>query len=180
MNGKYREKHNVFWFEMCFRFPSTSPLKPIPNHAPVLRKKSMSIMDRDSFFKFRGSKKFDKEILVSIVAPNVLSMRNFISEMCNIHLLFHTGKCGSRNSRISNGIILRWYRTLQGAHRGGHSSDLEECDTYTVSRPPPTPCVPCSLYALKFAALHQKYFLFAVAYKEVRSLTVILWYIAWF
>jgi len=66
---------------MCFRFPSTSPLKPIPNRAPVLRKKSMSMMDRESFFKFRGSKKFDKEILVSIVAPNALSMRNLISDV---------------------------------------------------------------------------------------------------
>uniref|UniRef100_A0A8C2FQG4 DEP domain containing 1a n=1 Tax=Cyprinus carpio TaxID=7962 RepID=A0A8C2FQG4_CYPCA len=36
-----------------YRFPSTSPLKPIPNRAPVLRKKSISMMDRESFFKFR-------------------------------------------------------------------------------------------------------------------------------
>ncbi|XP_067270208.1 DEP domain-containing protein 1A isoform X1 [Pseudorasbora parva] len=49
-----------------YRFPSTSPLKPIPNRAPVLRKKSMSMMDRESFFKFRGSKKFDKEILENV------------------------------------------------------------------------------------------------------------------
>lgn len=89
--------------------------------------------------------------------------------MCNIHLQFHTGKCGSTNSRISYGIILRWDWTLQGAHRGGHSSDLEECDTYTVSRPPPpTPSVTYCLYALTFTALHQKHFLFAVDYKEVR------------
>ncbi|XP_067250713.1 DEP domain-containing protein 1A isoform X3 [Chanodichthys erythropterus] len=49
-----------------YRFPSTSPLKPIPNRAPILRKKSMSMMDRESFFKFRGSKKFDKEILENV------------------------------------------------------------------------------------------------------------------
>ncbi|XP_026125041.1 DEP domain-containing protein 1A isoform X2 [Carassius auratus] len=49
-----------------YRFPSTSPLKPIPNRAPVLRKKSLSMMDRESFFKFRGSKKFDKEILENV------------------------------------------------------------------------------------------------------------------
>ncbi len=58
------EKRNVVWFKIRFRFPSTSPLKTIPNRAPVLRKKSLSMMDRESFFKFRGSKKFDKEILV--------------------------------------------------------------------------------------------------------------------
>ncbi|KAL1270134.1 hypothetical protein QQF64_032423 [Cirrhinus molitorella] len=49
-----------------YRFPSTSPLKPIPNRAPVLRKKSVSMPDRESFFKFRGSKKFDKEILENV------------------------------------------------------------------------------------------------------------------
>ncbi|XP_016146974.1 DEP domain-containing protein 1A-like [Sinocyclocheilus grahami] len=49
-----------------YRFPSTSPLKPVPNRAPVLRKKSISMMDRESFFKFRGSKKFDKEILENV------------------------------------------------------------------------------------------------------------------
>uniref|UniRef100_A0A673MQP7 DEP domain-containing protein 1A-like n=1 Tax=Sinocyclocheilus rhinocerous TaxID=307959 RepID=A0A673MQP7_9TELE len=49
-----------------YRFPSTSPLKPIPNRAPVLRKKSISMMDRESFFKFRSSKKFDKEILENV------------------------------------------------------------------------------------------------------------------
>uniref|UniRef100_A0A673FUW4 Retinal Mueller cells isomerohydrolase n=1 Tax=Sinocyclocheilus rhinocerous TaxID=307959 RepID=A0A673FUW4_9TELE len=54
-----------------YRFPSTSPLKPIPNRTPVLRKKSISMMDRESFFKFRGSKKFDKEILVIFVVSNV-------------------------------------------------------------------------------------------------------------
>ncbi|XP_050973552.1 DEP domain-containing protein 1A isoform X1 [Labeo rohita] len=49
-----------------YRFPSTSPLKPIPNRGPVLRKKSISMLDRESFFKFRGSKKFDKEILENV------------------------------------------------------------------------------------------------------------------
>ncbi|XP_051509849.1 DEP domain-containing protein 1A isoform X2 [Myxocyprinus asiaticus] len=49
-----------------YRFPSTSPLKPIPNCAPVLRKKSISIMDKEGFFKFRGSKKFNKEILENV------------------------------------------------------------------------------------------------------------------
>lgn len=66
-----------YWFKTCFRFPSTSPLKPIPNRAPILRKKSISMMDRESFFKFRSSKKFDKEVLVSFVAPNVVLMWNF-------------------------------------------------------------------------------------------------------
>ncbi|XP_057212208.1 DEP domain-containing protein 1A isoform X3 [Triplophysa rosa] len=45
-----------------YRFPSTSPLKPIPNCSPVKRKKSISVMDREGFFKFRTSKKFDKDI----------------------------------------------------------------------------------------------------------------------
>ncbi|XP_030640754.1 DEP domain-containing protein 1A [Chanos chanos] len=45
-----------------YRFPSTSPLKPIPDGKPVLRKRSGSIKDRDSFFKFRSSKIFDKEV----------------------------------------------------------------------------------------------------------------------
>uniref|UniRef100_A0A673G2W8 Retinal Mueller cells isomerohydrolase n=1 Tax=Sinocyclocheilus rhinocerous TaxID=307959 RepID=A0A673G2W8_9TELE len=56
-----------------YRFPSTSPLKPIPNRTPVLRKKSISMMDRESFFKFRGSKKFDKEILdnIQVIWKNV-------------------------------------------------------------------------------------------------------------
>ncbi|XP_051950289.1 DEP domain-containing protein 1A isoform X2 [Xyrauchen texanus] len=49
-----------------YRFPSTSPLKPIPNCAPVLRKKSISMMDKEGFFKFRGSKKFNKEILENV------------------------------------------------------------------------------------------------------------------
>ncbi|XP_043101963.1 DEP domain-containing protein 1A isoform X1 [Puntigrus tetrazona] len=49
-----------------YRFPSTSPLKPIPNRAPVLRKKSISMIDKESFFKFRGSRKFDKEILENV------------------------------------------------------------------------------------------------------------------
>lgn len=69
-------KKNIMFSGLKYvsRFPSTSPLKPIPNRAPILRKKSISMMDRESFFKFRGSKKFDKEILVSFVAPNVLLM----------------------------------------------------------------------------------------------------------
>ncbi|XP_026098687.1 DEP domain-containing protein 1A-like isoform X1 [Carassius auratus] len=49
-----------------YRFPSSSPLKPIPNRAPVLRKKSTSMMDRESFFRFRRSKNFDKEILENV------------------------------------------------------------------------------------------------------------------
>nr|AAI71596.1 DEP domain containing 1a [Danio rerio]AAI71624.1 DEP domain containing 1a [Danio rerio] len=49
-----------------YRFPSTSPLKPIPNRPTVMRRKSLSMMDRESFFKFRGSKKFDKETLENV------------------------------------------------------------------------------------------------------------------
>ncbi|XP_051965010.1 DEP domain-containing protein 1A-like [Xyrauchen texanus] len=49
-----------------YRFPSTTPLKPIPNCAPVLRKKSISMMDKEGFFKFRGSKKFNKELLENV------------------------------------------------------------------------------------------------------------------
>ncbi|XP_065104577.1 DEP domain-containing protein 1A isoform X1 [Paramisgurnus dabryanus] len=49
-----------------YRFPSTSPLKPIPNCSPVKRKKSISMMDREGFFKFRSSKKFDKEVLENV------------------------------------------------------------------------------------------------------------------
>ncbi len=99
--------------------------------------------------------------------------------MYNIHLLFHTGKCGSRSTRISCGIFLKWDGALQGAHRGRHSSHLEECHTYTVSPPPPTPSVTYSLHALKYTALHQKYFLLAVTYKVARLSNVILLCIAW-
>ncbi|XP_063057779.1 DEP domain-containing protein 1A isoform X2 [Engraulis encrasicolus] len=46
-----------------YRFPSTSPLKPIPNGPVILRKKSGTPKDKEGFFKFRNSKKFDKETL---------------------------------------------------------------------------------------------------------------------
>ncbi|XP_051525746.1 DEP domain-containing protein 1A-like isoform X2 [Myxocyprinus asiaticus] len=49
-----------------YRFPSTSPRKTIPNCAPVLRKKSISMMDKEGFFKFRGSKKFNKKVLENV------------------------------------------------------------------------------------------------------------------
>ncbi|XP_072537790.1 DEP domain-containing protein 1A isoform X1 [Salminus brasiliensis] len=59
-----------------YRFPSTSPLKPIPAGPEGVRKKSLSLKDREGFFKFRSSKKFDKEIQENIVpavedSPNV-------------------------------------------------------------------------------------------------------------
>ncbi|XP_049341469.1 DEP domain-containing protein 1A isoform X1 [Astyanax mexicanus] len=49
-----------------YRFPSTSPLKPIPGGPEGVRKKSFSLKDREGFFKLRGSKKFDKEIQENI------------------------------------------------------------------------------------------------------------------
>ncbi|XP_062854484.1 DEP domain-containing protein 1A [Trichomycterus rosablanca] len=52
-----------------YRFPPVSPLKPIPS-SQAMRKKSGSIKDRESFFKFRSSKKYDKEIQENI-APAV-------------------------------------------------------------------------------------------------------------
>uniref|UniRef100_A0A3B4CJX6 DEP domain-containing protein n=1 Tax=Pygocentrus nattereri TaxID=42514 RepID=A0A3B4CJX6_PYGNA len=45
-----------------YRFPSTSPLKPIPVGPQGVRKKSVSLKDREGFFKLRGSKRVDKEI----------------------------------------------------------------------------------------------------------------------
>ncbi|XP_062412886.1 DEP domain-containing protein 1A isoform X2 [Sardina pilchardus] len=54
-----------------YRFPSTSPLKPIPNYPPTLRKKSGSLKEKEGFFKFRHSKKFDKETLENIDPENL-------------------------------------------------------------------------------------------------------------
>ncbi|KAL7828648.1 hypothetical protein SRHO_G00322820 [Serrasalmus rhombeus] len=45
-----------------YRFPSISPLKPIPVGPQGVRKKSVSLKDREGFFKLRGSKRFDKDI----------------------------------------------------------------------------------------------------------------------
>ncbi|KAF5901481.1 DEP domain-containing protein 1A isoform X1, partial [Clarias magur] len=58
-----------------YRFPPTSPLKPIPPGSQGTRKKSLSLKDRESFFKLRGSKKFDKEIQENI-APAVEEFSN--------------------------------------------------------------------------------------------------------
>ncbi|KAM7012190.1 DEP domain-containing protein 1A isoform 2-T2 [Tautogolabrus adspersus] len=48
-----------------YRFPSTSPLKPIPRAAPASASRSIkkrpSFRDKDVFFKFRSIKKHDKE-----------------------------------------------------------------------------------------------------------------------
>ncbi|KAM4629299.1 DEP domain-containing protein 1A [Polymixia lowei] len=48
-----------------YRFPSTSPLKPIPSQVPTAApgsiKRSASIRDKDGFFRFRSIKKHDKE-----------------------------------------------------------------------------------------------------------------------
>ncbi|XP_036378539.1 DEP domain-containing protein 1A [Megalops cyprinoides] len=44
-----------------YRFPSTSPLKPIPSCPPLGRKRSSSLKEREGLFKIRTSKKFDKE-----------------------------------------------------------------------------------------------------------------------
>uniref|UniRef100_A0A3Q2QH34 DEP domain-containing protein n=1 Tax=Fundulus heteroclitus TaxID=8078 RepID=A0A3Q2QH34_FUNHE len=51
--------------QVLYRFPSTSPLKPIPCPAPAqgsrtIRKRP-SLRDREGFFKFRNLKKQDKE-----------------------------------------------------------------------------------------------------------------------
>ncbi|KAM7387712.1 hypothetical protein PAMP_023933 [Pampus punctatissimus] len=51
---------------MLYRFPSTSPLKPIPSPAPASAprsiKKRPSLRDKDGFFKFRSVKKNMKEM----------------------------------------------------------------------------------------------------------------------
>uniref|UniRef100_A0A3P8TGV2 DEP domain containing 1a n=1 Tax=Amphiprion percula TaxID=161767 RepID=A0A3P8TGV2_AMPPE len=49
-----------------YRFPSTSPLKPIPCPAPASSsiKKRSSFRDKEGFFKFRSFKKHEKESLV--------------------------------------------------------------------------------------------------------------------
>ncbi|TSN76570.1 DEP domain-containing protein 1A [Bagarius yarrelli] len=62
-----------------YRFPSTSPLKPIPASSQGTRKKSLTLKDRDGFFKLRTSKKFDKEIQENI-APDVEDSSNCTSE----------------------------------------------------------------------------------------------------
>ncbi|XP_076010482.1 DEP domain-containing protein 1A isoform X2 [Genypterus blacodes] len=50
---------------VLYRFPSTSPLKPIPRPAPASAsctiKKSLSLRDKEGFFRFRSVKKHDKE-----------------------------------------------------------------------------------------------------------------------
>ncbi|XP_072245075.1 DEP domain-containing protein 1A [Leuresthes tenuis] len=55
---------------ILYRFPSTSPLKPIPSSAPASGSSSIrrrpSLRDRDSFFKFRSIKKHDKETLENV------------------------------------------------------------------------------------------------------------------
>ena len=60
-----------------FRFPSSSPLKPIPNYTPALKKKSGSLKEKEGFFKFRTLKKFDKETLVRDVCPQVTAIHMF-------------------------------------------------------------------------------------------------------
>ncbi|XP_070765363.1 DEP domain-containing protein 1A [Enoplosus armatus] len=51
---------------ILYRFPSTSPLKPIPHPAPASApgslKKRPSFRDKDGFFRFRGIKKHEKEV----------------------------------------------------------------------------------------------------------------------
>lgn len=56
-------------FFLVPRFPSTSPLKPIPCSAPTSDsraiKKRSSFKDKEGFFKFRSVRRQEKEILVS-------------------------------------------------------------------------------------------------------------------
>ncbi|KAM6921329.1 DEP domain-containing protein 1A isoform 1-T1 [Xenentodon cancila] len=55
---------------ILYRFPSTSPLKPIPCPAPTLAsnsiKKRPSLRDREGFFKFRSVKKHETETLENV------------------------------------------------------------------------------------------------------------------
>ncbi|XP_026202140.1 DEP domain-containing protein 1A isoform X2 [Anabas testudineus] len=55
---------------MLYRFPSTSPLKPIPCPAPALGPSSMkkrpSLRDKEGFFKFKSIKKHEKEMLENV------------------------------------------------------------------------------------------------------------------
>ncbi|XP_008302619.1 DEP domain-containing protein 1A isoform X2 [Stegastes partitus] len=53
---------------LLYRFPSTSPLKPIPCPAPTSSaiKKRPSFRDKEGFFKFRSIKKHEKESLENV------------------------------------------------------------------------------------------------------------------
>ncbi|XP_031430524.1 DEP domain-containing protein 1A isoform X2 [Clupea harengus] len=66
-----------------YRFPSSSPLKPIPNYPPALKKKSGSLKEKEGFFKFRTLKKFDKETLENIDPENQESSESVPQETVN-------------------------------------------------------------------------------------------------
>lgn len=61
-----------------FRFPSTSPLKPIPCPAPSSIKKRPSLRDKEGFFRFRGIKKQEKETQVSWNGGGFLSVLSYV------------------------------------------------------------------------------------------------------
>ncbi|KAM6963137.1 DEP domain-containing protein 1A [Aplochiton taeniatus] len=64
-----------------FRFPSVSPLKPIPcpaSVAPGSVKRSFSFREKEGFFKFRSNRKADKETLEN-VDPQVQSQEQEVS-----------------------------------------------------------------------------------------------------
>lgn len=52
------------------RFPSTSPLKPIPS--PAKGRKRSSFSDKEGFFKFKSFKKQDKETQVCVILVQML------------------------------------------------------------------------------------------------------------
>ncbi|XP_026871852.2 DEP domain-containing protein 1A [Electrophorus electricus] len=54
---------------VLYRFPSTSPLKPVPVCPQSIRGKSVILKEKEGFFKLRGSKKFAQEIQENIAPP---------------------------------------------------------------------------------------------------------------
>lgn len=69
---------------LLFRFPSTSPLKPIPCPAPAATsgtvKKRPSFRDKESFFRFKSIKKHEKETEVCKWA-NTTAVSSVLSKM---------------------------------------------------------------------------------------------------
>lgn len=76
IDGALPHKMTPFMSSLFPRFPSTSPLKPIPRSAPASAsgsiKKRTSFRDKEGFFRFRSIKKQEKETQVSEVGHRLL------------------------------------------------------------------------------------------------------------
>lgn len=130
----------------AFRFPSTSPLKPIPNYPPALRKKSGSLKEKEGFFKFRNSKKFDKEALVRVRCRNmILTMEQNTPYKCLVlwtwnyinltHItlgIYILGEYWSWKPRAILRICSPRHSSSQRGDCGGHSWSLEKYNFNTV------------------------------------------------